>query len=126
MCWEKASRSTAKTTPSLESFRHLSLLNFSATELYAPIGQWDNPFLTSRFAGLGFHGIGRLKPGVTLEQARADMAAVTHGLAETYPDADKSVGATIIPLRQLMVGSTQPILLVLFGAVGFVLLIACV
>jgi predicted permease len=54
------------------------------------------------------------------------MAAVTQGLAETYPDADKSVGATIIPLRQLMVGSTQPILLVLFGAVGFVLLIACV
>jgi predicted permease len=108
-----------------ESF-NLSLLNFSATELYAPIGQWDNPFLTSRFAGLGFHGIGRLKPGVALEQARADMAAVTQGLAETYPDADKGVGATIIPLRQLMVGSTQPILLVLFGAVGFVLLIACV
>ena len=105
---------------------NLSLLNFSATELYAPIGQWDNPFLTSRFAGLGFHGIGRLKPGVTLEQARADMAAVTHGLAETYPDADKGIGANIIPLRQLMVGDTQPILLVLFGAVGFVLLIACV
>ncbi len=77
---------------------NLSLLNFSATELYAPIGQWDNPFLTSRFAGLGFHGIGRLKPGVTLEQARADMAAVTQGLAENYPDANKGVGATIIPL----------------------------
>jgi predicted permease len=108
-----------------ESF-NLSLLNFSATELYAPIGQWDNPFLISRFAGLGFHGIGRLKPGVTIGQARADMAAVTQGLAENYPDANKGVGATIIPLRQLMVGNTQPILLVLFGAVGFVLLIACV
>jgi predicted permease len=105
---------------------NLAIMNFSATELYAPIGQWDNPFLNSRFAGLGFHGIGRLKPGVTLEQARADMGGVTQGLAETYPDADKGTGATIIPLRQLLVGGTQPILLVLFGAVGFVLLIACV
>jgi predicted permease len=105
---------------------NLAIMNFSATELYAPVGQWDNPFLTSRYAGLGFHGIARLKPGISLEQARADMAAVTQGLAETYPDADKGIGATIIPLRQLMVGSTQPILLVLFGAVGFVLLIACV
>ena len=105
---------------------NLSIVNFSATELYAPIGQWENPFLSSRYAGLGFHGIARLKPGVTLEQARADMATVTQALAAMYPDADKGIGATIIPMRQLMVGSTQPILLVLFGAVGCVLLIACV
>ena len=105
---------------------NLSIVNFSATEIYTPIGQWNNPFLSKRFAGLGFHGIARLKPGVTLEQARHDMAAITGALAEQYPDADKGIGAKIIPLRQRMLGEVQPILLLLFGAVGFVLLIACV
>jgi hypothetical protein len=44
--------------------------------VYVPIGQWSNPALSYRGAGLGIHGIGRLKPGVTVEQARADMDAV--------------------------------------------------
>jgi len=95
-------------------------------EIYAPIGQWTNPLLTKRGAGLGIHGIGRLKPGVTLEQARGDMARVTGNLAEVYPDVDRGVGAALIPLRQWMLGRVQLVLLLLFGAVGFVLLIACV
>jgi putative ABC transport system permease protein len=94
-------------------------------EIYVPIGQWTNPILTSRGAGLGIHGIGRLKPGVTLEQARADMARVTGNLAEVYPDADRGIGAALIPLRQWMLGRVQLVLLLLLGAVGFVLLIAC-
>ena len=95
-------------------------------EVYVPIGQWNNNALSYRGAGLGIHGIARLKPGVTLERARADMALVTQNLARAYPDADRGLGATLIPLKELIVGSVRPLLLVLLGAVGFVLLISCV
>jgi predicted permease len=95
-------------------------------EVYVPIGQWSNPLLMNRAAGLGIHGIGRLKPGVSIEQARADMERVTRNLAAAYPDADKGIGAAVIPFRKWMLGTVQPFLIVLFGAVGFVLLIACV
>ena len=94
-------------------------------ELYLPIGQWSNPILMNRGAGLGFHGIGRLKPGVSLAQARADMDRVTQNLAAAYPAANKGIGAALIPLRERMLGNVQPFLLLLFGSVGFVLLIAC-
>ncbi len=104
----------------------LVLGSFSPSEVYVPVVQWSNNLLFNRGAGLGFHGIGRLKPGVSIEQARADMTEVTHNLAVAYPETDKGVGASLIPLKQRMVGQVQPILLVLLGAVGFVLLIACV
>ena len=93
-------------------------------ELYVPVGQWSNPILMNRSAGLGFHGIGRLRPGVTLAQARADMERVTRNLAATYPDSDKGIGAALVPLRERVLGQVEPFLLLLFGAVGFVLLIA--
>lgn len=95
-------------------------------EMYVPIGQWSNPLLMNRAAGLGIGGIGRLKPGVTVQQARADMERVTQNLAAAYPETDKGIGAAVIPLRKWLLGSVEPFLLVLFGAVGFVLLIACV
>jgi predicted permease len=106
----------------------LSLRNFQAGagDVYIPIGQWDTPALRNRYAGLGIHGIGRLKPGVTIEQARADLAGVSQILATLYPKEDQGVGATLNPLKQEMVGDVRPFLLVLFAAVGFVLLIACV
>jgi predicted permease len=104
----------------------LFLRSIGLADVYVPIGQWGNPVLASRGAGLGIHGIGRLNPGVTIEQARADMLRVTQSLAAAYPDIDKGLGATLIPLKKEMVGEVQPILLVLLGAVGFVLLIACV
>lgn len=104
----------------------LLLPGFSVKDVYVPIIQWNHPGLAFRGAGLGIHGIGRLKPGVTIEQARADMAGVTRNLAAAYPDVDKGIGATILPLKQEMVGDVQPFLLVLLAAVGFVLLIACV
>jgi len=104
----------------------LLLKSFSPREVYIPIGQWDHHGLKFREAGLGIHGIGRLKPGVTLQQARADMDGVTRNLAVAYPNADKGISAGILPLREDMVGDIQPFLLLLFAAVGFVLLIACV
>jgi len=91
-------------------------------EVYVPIGQWNNPLLMNRAAGLGIGGIGRLKPGVTVQQARADMERVAQNLAAAYPEADKGIGAAVIPLRKWLLGSVEPFLLVLFGAVGFVLL----
>jgi predicted permease len=95
------------------------------TDVYVPIGQWSNPLLPNRDAGLGIHGVARLKAGVTIEQARADMERVTANLAAIYPDADKGIGAHLVPFRESLLGNVRPILLVLFGAVGFVLLIAC-
>jgi len=105
---------------------HLLIPGFRDADVYAPIGQWSNPLLLRRGAGLGFHGIGRLKPGVTIEQARADMDAVTRNLANAFPDVDKGITAKVMPLKEQMVGHVRPLLLVLLAAVGFVLLIACV
>ncbi len=105
---------------------HMVIPGFRDSQVYAPIGQWSNPLLLERGAGLGFHGIGRLKPGVTMEQARADMEGVTGSLADAFPDADKGISAKLTPLKEQMVGHVRPLLLVLLAAVGFVLLIACV
>ena len=104
----------------------LALGSFHNVDIYVPLGQWSNPLLPKRGAGLGIHGLGRLKPGVTIAQARADMEAVTGSLAAAYPDADKGIGAAVIPLKQEMIGDVRLFLLVLLAAVGFVLLIACV
>jgi predicted permease len=104
----------------------LSTRSFRNSEIYVPIGQWKNNFLLNRGAGLGIHGIGRLKPGVSIEQARADMDEVTRNLIAAYPDTDKGIGAAVRPLKQDMLGEVRPFLLLLLGAVCFVLLIACV
>ena len=95
-------------------------------DIYTPIGQWDNPDFHDRKIALGIVAIGRLKPGVTLEQAQSDMNGITENLARAYPEADKGTGVGLYPLREEMTGGIQPVLLLLFGAVGFVLLIACV
>ncbi|MBO0861918.1 MAG: ABC transporter permease [Chloracidobacterium sp.] len=95
-------------------------------DVYAPIGQWDTPALQNRSAALGLHGIGRLKPGVTLARAQADMDGVMRRLAADYPDANRGNGAALIPLKERLVGDVGPVLWLLLGAVGFVLLIACV
>ncbi|MBI5383192.1 MAG: ABC transporter permease [Verrucomicrobia bacterium] len=69
--------------------------------------------------------IGRLKSGVTLEQARAEMAAITQRLKPSYPSWKKDWGVAVVPMHEQLTGAIRPQLWVLFGAVGFVLLIAC-
>ena len=100
--------------------------NLRAADVFVPIGQWNATALENRGAGLGLHGIGRLKPGVTFEQAQADLNRVASNLAATYPDTNKANGAKLIPLRERLLGDVGPTLFTLLGAVGFVLLIACV
>src|SRR5215469_1548071 len=65
--------------------------NFQTSDVYVPIGQWNDSTFRDRRAGMGMDGVGRLKPGVTLEQARADMELVSQNLAQTYPDIDKAI-----------------------------------
>src|ERR1700723_764770 len=67
----------------------------------------------------------RLAPGVSMAQAHAEMDGITAQLAREYPQQDGSVFVAIGTLRHRIVGQVQPLLLVIFGAVGFVLLIAC-
>jgi predicted permease len=105
---------------------HYSGNNFQRSDVYVPIGQWNDPTFRDRGSGMGTDAVGRLKPGVTFAQARADMDALGRHLAETYPVADKGTGITLVPLKRNVVGRVQPYLLVLLAAVGFVLLIACV
>jgi len=69
--------------------------------------------------------IARLKRGASLQHAQAEMNTISARLEQAYPEDDKGWGATIVPLREDLVGDVRPALLVLLGAVTFVLLIAC-
>ncbi len=67
----------------------------------------------------------RLKPGVTLKQAQADLDHVARNLQRLYPNEDKEAGITAIPLQQHVVGNVQAALVTLLGAVFMLLLLAC-
>jgi putative ABC transport system permease protein len=71
------------------------------------------------------HTYWRLKPGVSLAQAQADIAQSDHRLAEAFPDTERERGTILTPLHERLVGNVRPALLILFGAVGLVLVIAC-
>jgi predicted permease len=101
------------------------LPGISPTDVYIPVGQWSDPTFLDRRISMGMNAIGRVKPGVSLAQARADMDSVAQNLATAYPEVDKGTGIILIPLKTDVVGDVRGILLVLLGAVGFVLLIAC-
>ncbi|HKC88883.1 MAG TPA: ABC transporter permease, partial [Blastocatellia bacterium] len=69
--------------------------------------------------------MGRLKPGVTLEQAQMEMSRIARRLAEQHPDTNAGQGVKVVSLQEGYAGDVKPTLFALLGAVGFVLLIAC-
>jgi putative ABC transport system permease protein len=82
-----------------------------------------------KLPGRGEHSypaIGRLKPGVTPQQAKANLNAIAKRLEEQYPDSNRQIGADVVEIREQLTGNVRPALLVLLGAVALVLLIACV
>ena len=90
--------------------------------LYVPLH--PQGFLTRR--SLRWLGVvGRLAPGVTSDQAKAEMATISVQLAHAYPKENDAISIVMTSLRDRIVGKIRPLLLVLLGAVGFVLLIAC-
>ena len=95
-------------------------------ELARPLRPESDPRRTDRASVSFLRGIGRLKPGVTLQQAQSQFTALALRLREQYPkfNANK-IGVTIVPIQDVIIGNFQLILLVLTGAVALVLLIAC-
>jgi len=104
----------------------LESTNFGIKDVFVPIGENKDPLFHDRDVHEGMRALGRLKPGVTLAAAQAEMDQIANNLALAYPDADKGAGISLVPLKKDIVGDVQPFLWVLLGAVGFVLLIACV
>jgi predicted permease len=98
---------------------------YTTADVFTPLGQYNEEPFRDRRASLGTMGIARMKPGVTLGQARADMDSVARNLATEYPDANKGTGIVVDPLKDDVIGDIAPMLYMLLGAVGFVLLIAC-
>jgi putative ABC transport system permease protein len=72
-----------------------------------------------------YRGVGRLAPGVSTEQAQAEMSNIALNLAQQYPLSNGDKGIAVVPLREVVVGDTRQTLFVLLAAVAFVLLIAC-
>jgi predicted permease len=99
--------------------------NTFQNDVFTPIGQYELFNFYSHGTGDGTLGIGRLKPGVKLAQARAEMDVIMKGLAAQYRNEIGQSTAQLVSYREDVIGNLQPILLALFAAVGFVLLIAC-
>ncbi|HEX8137727.1 MAG TPA: ABC transporter permease [Pyrinomonadaceae bacterium] len=98
-------------------------LEAQKTEYWLPI----NPSTElNRERGAHYLGvIARLKPGVSLQQAQTEMATVASRIEQQYPDKNSGRGVSLISMYEQVVGDIRPALLILLGAVGFVLLIAC-
>jgi putative ABC transport system permease protein len=79
----------------------------------------------SRRGGHMFFGLGRLKPGVTQAQAQSDLDTIALQLSGKFPDTDKGWGIRLRSMQEAIVGSSRSALMILLGAVGLVLLIAC-
>lgn len=95
------------------------------SELWTPL-MWDASMVTPEARGGHWLEVyGRLAPGVSLEAARTEVAGIARRLAEQYPKTNADTGASVEPLRDVLLGNVRPSLLLLLGAVGLVLLIAC-
>jgi predicted permease len=98
----------------------------SRVEMWVPVGQLSgDPNWKERGNHPGLYAVARLKPGATLAQAQADMETIAANLEKQYPDSNAGNRVRIRPLLESYVSDVRSALWVLFGAVAFVLLIAC-
>ena len=98
---------------------------FHRTSVITPAGQWAEPLFWNRGVGMGARVAGLLEPGVTLKQAQSELDSIAAELDREYPKDNKDRGISAVPISEDLVGDVRTPLLVLLGAVGFVLLIAC-
>jgi putative ABC transport system permease protein len=98
---------------------------WTVADVYTPLGQADPVILDARGSHDGIGCIARLRPVLTIPEARAEMSSIQKGLDQIYPDADRDLGTDVVPLKQAMIGDLRGTLLMLLGAVALVLLIAC-
>jgi putative ABC transport system permease protein len=99
------------------------------SSLVAPEGQFYRPvaeaYDDSQRSARHLRAIARLKPGVTVEQARTEVSVIAGRLEQQYPETNKHTGAHVVSITDEIVGGIRPTLLMVFGAVIFVLLVAC-
>lgn len=95
-----------------------------AADLYVPMNFDSDPEMKMRYAHF-IRPIGRLKEGVSLAQAQADTDIIARALEEQFPDSTSGWSLRLVSLREQLVGGSRSMVFILFGAVGFVLLIAC-
>jgi putative ABC transport system permease protein len=96
---------------------------FRSTELWVPL-----VFSPSQVSNRGSHAffvLGRMKPGVTLDKAKEQMISIARGIEQQFPDQQTGRSVMLVLLQEEIVSNIRPALMVLLGAVGFVLLIAC-
>jgi putative ABC transport system permease protein len=95
-------------------------------DLYAPFGFYANrPYMHDRNSRAGFYGIARLKHGVSIEQAAADLKVIARNLELKYPDANSGYGIAVSSLRDSVIGKYRAMLWLLEAAVVLVLFITC-
>ena len=97
----------------------------AGAELWTPM-EYDAVFRSHSRGAWYLTVLGRLRPGVSVESARGEVATIAARLAKQYPDQNEGVGGTVRLLHQAMIGQKRTALLVLLDAVNLVLLIACV
>jgi predicted permease len=98
-----------------------------AADAYVPIEpQVDRLFMRERANHSGTSVVGRLKPGVTIATARAQLVAIGQRLEKQYPPSNAGISVNVVPLRDRLEGDSTTRLYLLLGAVGMLLLIACV
>lgn len=97
-----------------------------APDVILPFEPWARTLPDDRSWHPGILPIARLKPGVSVEQARTELAVIAKQLEKQYPGTNSNVSSLVNSMQDQIVGNARPALLVLTGAVGLVLLIACV
>ena len=105
-----------------DDYRHPEPTWDQTAEIWRPLTLREGALRNSLY----LRAIGRLKQGVTLEPAQAEMNMLAGQLEQAYPKSNTYRGASLVPLRKQFTGNSRSLLLVLQGAVGLVLLIACV